>query len=94
MAEAWSEQVFHRWFYKKILFFSRGCSSDFSHVRPLLNLGLQFFVLQLPCWSYLPLIKFLSLNFLGLILSTYDVLFKLFSVISIIYGLITAPLWS
>lgn len=84
-----------RWFYKKNIIFLPRLSLDFSHVRPLLNLGLQFFVLQIAVLVIFATDKILITQLFGPeSVTPYDVLFKLFSVISIIYGLITAPLWS
>ena len=84
-----------RWFYKKNMIFLPKLSVDFSHVRPLLSLGLQFFVLQIAVLVIFATDKILITQLFGPeFVTPYDVIFKLFSVISIIYGLITAPLWS
>ncbi|HUW75521.1 MAG TPA: oligosaccharide flippase family protein [Gallionella sp.] len=83
------------WFYKGNPVFIPKLSLDFSHVRPLLGLGLQFFVIQIAVLVIFTTDKLLITQLFGPeFITPYDVVFKLFSVISLAYGLITAPLWS
>lgn len=83
------------WFYKGNIGLIPKLLLDFSHIRPLLNLGLQFFVIQTAMLVIFTTDKVLITQFFGPeYVAGYDVVFKLFSIISIIYGLIAAPLWS
>lgn len=83
------------WFYKGNLSLIPKLSLDFSHIRPLLNLGLQFFVIQIAVLVIFTTDKILITQLFGPeFVTPYDVVFKLFGVITLIYGLITAPLWS
>jgi O-antigen/teichoic acid export membrane protein len=66
-----------------------------QHVRPLLSVGLQFFTIQLAVLVIFTTDKMLITQLFGpQYVTQYDVVFKLFSVITIAHGLITAPLWS
>lgn len=68
---------------------------DKQHVQPLLSTGLQFFVIQLAVLVIFASDKMLITQFLGpQYVTQYDVVFKLFSVISFAHMLISAPLWS
>lgn len=68
---------------------------DKQHVRPLLSVGLQFFTIQLAVLVIFTTDKMLITQLFGpQYVTQYDVVFKLFSVITIAHGLITAPLWS
>jgi len=83
------------WFYKNNLHLIPRLSLDFSHVRPLLSLGLQFFVIQIAVLVIFTTDKILITQFFGPeYVTQYDVVFKLFSIVTLIHGLITAPLWS
>lgn len=83
------------WFYKDNLNLIPKISLDFSHARPLLGLGLQFFVIQIAVLVIFTTDKILITQLFGPeFVTPYDVVFKLFGVISLVYGLITAPLWS
>ncbi len=83
------------WFYKSNSIFVPKLSLDFSHVRPLLSLGLQFFVIQIAVLVIFTTDKILITQFFGPeYVTQYDVIFKLFSIVTLIHGLITAPLWS
>lgn len=68
---------------------------DKKHVRPLLSVGLQFFTIQLAVLVIFTTDKMLITQLFGpQYVTQYDVVFKLFSVITIAHGLITVPLWS
>lgn len=83
------------WFYKGNLTLIPRISLDFSHVRPLLGLGVQFFVIQIAVLVIFTTDKILIAQLLGPeFVTPYDVVFKLFGIITLAYGLITAPLWS
>lgn len=83
------------WFYKGNKSLIPKISLEFSHARPLLSLGLQFFVIQIAVLVIFTTDKILITQFFGPeFVTPYDVIFKLFSVITLVYGLITAPLWS
>lgn len=63
-------------------------------VNSLLSLGVKFFVIQLAVLIIFVTDKILITQMLGSeYVTPYEVLFKLFSVITIIHGLIIAPLW-
>jgi O-antigen/teichoic acid export membrane protein len=83
------------WFYKGNISLIPKISLDFSHIRPLLGLGLQFFVIQIAVLVIFTTDKILITQLFGPeFVTPYDVVFKLFGIITLIYGLITAPLWS
>ena len=83
------------WFYKGNPVFIPKLSLDFSHVRPLLSLGMQFFIIQIAVLVIFTTDKILITQFFGPeYVTQYDVVFKLFSIITLIHGLITTPLWS
>ncbi|MFZ2974188.1 MAG: oligosaccharide flippase family protein [Ferribacterium limneticum] len=70
-------------------------SYDRKHLYPLLSLGGQFFVIQLAALVIFTTDKILITQLFGpQYVARYDVVFKLFSVITLIHGLISAPLWS
>lgn len=70
-------------------------SYDRKHLYPLLSLGGQFFVIQLAALVIFTTDKILITQLFGpQYVAQYDVVFKLFSVITLLHGLITAPLWS
>ena len=68
---------------------------DFNFSRTLLNLGLKFFVIQIA-----GIVMFSSTNFIIIQLfdpenvTKYNIVFKYFSVITMIFGIILTPLWS
>lgn len=83
------------WFYKDNQSLIPRLSLDFSHVCPLLSLGVQFFVIQIAVLVIFATDKILITQLFGPeFVTQYDVVFKLFSIITLIHGLITAPLWS
>jgi len=68
---------------------------DLKHAKPLMNLGVQFFAIQLAVLVIYATSKILIAQLFGPeFVTEYEVVFKLFSIITIIYGLVTAPLWS
>lgn len=68
---------------------------DRQYIQPLLTVGSQFFVIQLAVLVIFTTDKILITQLFGpQYVTQYDVVFKLFSIITLIHGLITAPLWS
>ena len=83
------------WFYKGNGSLIPILSLDISQARPLLSLGFQFFVIQIAVLVIFSTDKILITQLFGPeFVTPYDVVFKLFGVITLVYGLITAPLWS
>ncbi|OQW71742.1 MAG: polysaccharide biosynthesis protein [Proteobacteria bacterium ST_bin11] len=68
---------------------------DKNHIRPLLSVGMQFFVIQLAVLVIFTTDKLLITQIFGPgYVTEYEVVFKLFSIISFSHTLISAPLWS
>lgn len=68
---------------------------DKQHVSPLLSIGLQFFTIQLAVLVIFTTDKILITQLFGpQYVTQYEVVFKLFSIITFIHALISAPLWS
>ena len=83
------------WFYKRNFNLFPIISLDLSHIRPLLGLGMQFFVIQAAVIVIFTTDKILITQLFGPeYVTQYDVVFKLFSIITMIHSLITVPLWS
>lgn len=65
------------------------------HVLPLLSVGLQFFTIQLAVLVIFTTDKMLITQLFGpQYVTQYEVIFKIFSVITFAHALISAPLWS
>jgi O-antigen/teichoic acid export membrane protein len=70
-------------------------SIDPARLAALMRLGLQFFVLELGYVMIVSTDKILITQMLGPeAVAPYDVVFKLFSVVTVAHTLITMPLWS
>jgi len=83
------------WFYKGHPELRPKSYLDKQHVSPLLSVGLQFFTIQIAVLAIFMTDKILITQFFGPeYVTQYDVVFKLFSVITFAHTLITAPLWS
>lgn len=83
------------WFYQQHRELYPRVHLDEQHVRPLLSLGLQFFTIQLAVLVIFTTDKMLITQLLGpQYVTQYEVVFKLFSVITFAHALISAPLWS
>jgi len=68
---------------------------DKQHVSPLLSVGIQFFTIQIAVLVIFMTDKMLITQFFGPeYVTQYDVVFKLFSIITFAHTLISAPLWS
>lgn len=84
-----------QWFYRNRPELRPRFYLDKRHVRPLLTVGLQFFTIQLAVLVIFTTDKMLITQLFGpQYVTQYEVVFKLFSVISFLHGLISAPLWS
>nr|WP_315473971.1 oligosaccharide flippase family protein [uncultured Rhodoferax sp.] len=68
---------------------------DKQHVSPLLSVGMQFFTIQIAVLIIFTTDKILITQLLGPeYVTQYEVVFKLFGLISFVHALISAPLWS
>lgn len=68
---------------------------DKHHIHPLLSVGMQFFIIQLAVLVIFTTDKLLIAQIFGpRYVTEYEVVFKLFSIISFAHTLISAPLWS
>lgn len=64
-------------------------------IRPLLTVGLQFFGIQLAALAFFATDKIIITQVFGPeSVAPYDVVFKLFAIITLAHGLILTPLWS
>lgn len=83
------------WLYKKRPELRPLFYIDKHHISPLLSVGLQFFIIQLAVLVIFTTDKILITQLFGpQYVTEYEVIFKLFSVISFFHGMISAPLWS
>jgi O-antigen/teichoic acid export membrane protein len=70
-------------------------SFEFEHWKSLLGIGSQFFIIQLAVMVLFLTDKILITQIFGPeYVTQYDVVFKVFSVLTLGHTLITAPLWS
>lgn len=83
------------WFYSRYRYLVPVFSLSRKHVAPLLSVGVQFFVIQLAVLVVFATDKVLIAQFFGPeYVAEYEVVFKLFSVITFFHTLISYPLWS
>jgi O-antigen/teichoic acid export membrane protein len=83
------------WFYRSRPKLCPRLHIDLQHMRPLLTLGLQFFAIQLAVLVIFTTDKMLITQLIGpQYVTQYEVVFKLFSLITFLHGLISMPLWS
>jgi O-antigen/teichoic acid export membrane protein len=83
------------WCYRQRLALAPRASVDRPRLAALMRLGLQFFALELGYVVTVATDKILITQMFGpQSVAQYDVLFKLFSVVTVAHGLITMPLWS
>ncbi len=67
---------------------------DITYVKSISSLGLKFFIIQIAVIVIFTTDKILIIQLFGpQHVTTYDVVFKLFSVITLIHSLISMPLW-
>lgn len=68
---------------------------DKQHVSPLLSVGMQFFIIQIAGLVIFTTDKILITQLLGPeYVTQYDVVFRVFNLISVVHMLISSPLWS
>ncbi len=83
------------WFYHGHLELRPKPYLDKQHVSPLLSVGMQFFTIQIAVLIIFTTDKILITQLLGPeYVTQYDVVFKLFGLITFAHALISAPLWS
>lgn len=67
---------------------------DFSVASSLMKLGIQFFVIQIASIIQYQMINFLILRYYGATeVTEYNIAYKYFSVLTMIWGILTTPLW-
>lgn len=91
-----SNSILSFWFYKK--------NSEFipeikkytrSYVKSISTLGFQFFIIQIAVIVIFSTDKILIIQLFGPeYVTSYDVLFKLFSTITVVHNILMAPLWA
>ena len=80
--------------FRKKVFLPKVGLFDKNKISPLLSLGVKFFIIQLAVLVIFMTDKIIITQLLGPEhVTPYEVLFKLFSVVTVIHGLILAPLW-
>jgi O-antigen/teichoic acid export membrane protein len=68
---------------------------DFSVMNKVISLGMQFFVIQIVCLVIFTTDNFIITQIFGPSeVTSYNIVYKLFSIFTIGYGIIAAPLWS
>jgi O-antigen/teichoic acid export membrane protein len=68
---------------------------NFKYSKDLLGLGLQFFIVQITCLIVFSTSNLLINRMLGPEqVTTYNIAFKYFSAITMIFGIVIAPMWS
>jgi O-antigen/teichoic acid export membrane protein len=83
------------WFYRRHPEMRPHPHLDKRYARPLLHVGAQFFTIQLAVLVIFTTDKMLITQLFGpQYVTPYEVVFKLFSVITLAHGLVSAPLWS
>lgn len=83
------------WFYKKNPNLVPRFTLSFQYAKPLLGHGAQFFILQIAVLIIFTTDKIIISQIFGPEhVTSYDVTFKLFAMITLVYGLISAPVWS
>ncbi|MBN2816756.1 MAG: oligosaccharide flippase family protein [Campylobacterales bacterium] len=70
-------------------------SFKLSYTKSIVSLGMKFFIIQIAVIAIFTTDKILITQLFGPeYVTNYDVVFKLFSVITIVHGILMAPLWS
>lgn len=83
------------WFFKKYPYLIPKISSTNKRSKSVAGLGLQFFIIQIAVLVIFTTDKMLITQLLGPThVTDYEVVFKLFSLITFAHTLISAPLWS
>ncbi|USW02767.1 oligosaccharide flippase family protein [Pseudomonas pergaminensis] len=83
------------WFYRQYEYLTPIFMLCRDHVTPLLSVGAQFFVIQLAVLVVFTTDKILITQLFGPEhVAEYEVVFKLFSIVTFLHTLISSPLWS
>ena len=83
------------WFYRTRPDLHPKIHLEKQHINPLLSVGLQFFIIQIAVLVIFMTDKILITQLIGpAYVTQFDVVFKLFSLISFAHALISTPLWS
>lgn len=70
-------------------------SVDFKVAPSLLKLGVQFFIIQIAAIIQYQMTNFLIIRYFGAVSVTeYNIAYKYFSVITMIWGILTTPIWA
>lgn len=70
-------------------------SVDFKVAPDLLKLGVQFFIIQIAAVIQYQMTNFLIMRYFGAnSVTEYNIAYKYFSVITMIWGILTTPIWS
>jgi len=69
---------------------------DFAALKNVLNLGVKFFIIQISVLIFYATTNFLICNYLGSpeLVTPYNVAFRYFGVITMVFSIITSPSWS
>jgi O-antigen/teichoic acid export membrane protein len=66
-----------------------------KYAKPLANIGVQFFIIQITALIVFSTSSLLIANFLGPAeVTAYNIVFKYFGVVSMLFGIAVAPFWS
>lgn len=69
-------------------------SIDFKVAPNLMKLGVQFFIIQIAAIIQYQMINFLILRYYGASeVTSYNIAYKYFSILTMIWGILTTPLW-
>lgn len=83
------------WFYSRYKSLVPGFALTRKYLTPLLTVGIQFFIIQLAVLVVFTTDKILITQLFGPEhVAEYEVVFKLFSVVTFLHTLISSPLWS
>jgi len=91
-----SSLILSFWFYKNNTeFIPRLRAFGLNYTKSITSLGLKFFIIQIAAIVIFTTDKILITQLFGPeYVASYDVVFKLFSVITVVHGILMAPLWS
>ena len=91
-----SSLILSFWFYKNNKeFIPKIKSFGLNYTKSITSLGFKFFIIQIAVIVIFTTDKILITQLFGpQYVASYDVVFKLFSVITIVHGMLMAPLWS
>lgn len=68
---------------------------DNKRVPDLFKIGIQFFIIQVAGIVQFQMINFIIIRYFGAIeVSSYNISYKYFSILTLVWGIIMAPLWS